>query len=152
MTSVARYCPTPLPLFVERVISDSSMILVPIFSVNCRRQTYFPILSNGCYVQPPPLCRWPSGVSFSDSPHRIYSRRWFSLKTGHFLILMGWGGWAWSLVAGTIIFVFLIPSLNSVLIFVENRAFFIWRHHPTPSGQTDRNSKWPPALTITRSG
>ena len=41
------------------------------------------------------------------------------------LILMGWGVRAWSLVVGTIIFVFRIPSLVSVLIFVENRAFFI---------------------------
>ena len=51
----------------------------------------------------------------------------FSLETEHFLILVG-GAWVWSFrrssVVGTIIFLFLIPSLVSAPIFVGNRAFF----------------------------
>ena len=39
----------------------------------------------------PHLCRWPSGISFSDSPHQICSRFRFSLKTEYFLILARWG-------------------------------------------------------------
>ena len=35
--------------------------------------------------------RWLSGPTFSFSTHRIWSRCQFSLKTEHFLILVGWG-------------------------------------------------------------
>ena len=129
MTSVTRYFPIPLTLFVERVIFRfviSNMVLVPIFSVNCRRQRSL-------------------GPTYSDLPRQIRSRYQFSLKPS-ISVGWGWGVWAWSLVVGTIIFVFLLPSLVSVLIFVENRAFL---YDVIASGQTDRNSKWPPALTKT---
>ena len=50
---------------------------------------YAPIFGGVGYGRP--RCRWSSGPAFSFSSQRIWSRNQFALKTGHFLILEGWG-------------------------------------------------------------
>ena len=80
-----------------------------------------------------------------DSLHQIWSWYRFSLKTEHFLNFGGVGRVGVVARRGTIIFVILTPSLVSVLIFVENRAFLLvplpcqmCGIRPHPSGQTGR--------------
>ena len=100
----------------------------------------------------PPLCRWPSGLSFLDSPHQIWSTsvnvfsrpyqrllssapplcRWPSGLGINFrwkpsIFYFWWGGaWAWSFQGspdtGSFVFVFRTPSSLSLPIFVGNRA------------------------------
>ena len=54
------------------------------------------------------------GPAFSFFSHQIYSCYRFSLKTEHFLILVGWA-WVWSFhgsaVVGAYIFGFVVPNL-----------------------------------------
>ena len=99
MRSVARYFPTPLSRFVEMVIfglTIPNMVSVPILSVNCRWQPFFPSLATIATFCLSPLCRWSYWLSFSDSPHRIWSRYRFSLKIEHSVNFGGCGVWAWS--------------------------------------------------------
>ena len=125
MTSVARYFPTPLSLFVERVLFGFTipyMVLVSIFSVNYRRQTYFRILNNGCYVLPFAGRR---GYHF-----RIHRTEYglgtdFRRKTSIFKFRWVWGvGLVVPGVVGrrVLCFRFLHAESAPVPIFVGNRA------------------------------